>query len=141
VSLTCLLLNINIQTGHGKLMAAPNLGDAGFCTNVKSGAIIEVNILLRQYVRTIPLNASSLTQGFKCNGTHGIDFSPTNNMLYVECSNPRNCVQENTFGKNKTCTGSTWVVDAVQLKVVNRLVSPLLSKLYGDNYGIQGQVR
>ena len=123
-------------------MAGPNLEDAGFCTNVNGGEIHEVNIPLREHVRVIPLNASNRTQGIGCVGTHGIDFSPTNNLVYVECINPKACVNTDTkFGKNKTCTSSNWVVDPMKYTVVERLVSPLLSKRYGANFGVQGQVR
>jgi hypothetical protein len=124
-------------------MAGPNLEDAGFSTNVNSPVVVEVNIPLRQYVRTLDLIASNLTQGIRCRGTHGIDFSPTNNMLYVECTNPTSCSTAKTIeDKAKNCTGSTWVVDAIQWKVKGRLTSPYLSQLYNTkNFGIQGQVR
>ena len=123
-------------------MFGHNLEDLGFCTNVNDPAIYMVNIPLRQFVQKIPLLASNITQGIGCPGTHGIDFSPTNNRVYIECTSPSSCVSSSTsFGKNKTCTASTWVVDGIQLNVVERLVSPLLSTKYGANYGVQGQVR
>jgi hypothetical protein len=38
------------------------------------------------------------------------------------------------------CTGSIWGIDALTETVVARLWSPYLSKIYGNYYGIQGQV-
>ena len=110
----------------------------GFATNVDTGAIYQVNIPFREFVQTIFLNSSAVTQGYSCVGTHGIDFSAVNNRIYVECLNPSTCVSPYTNAS--VCTASTWGVDGVSLQVKARLVSPYLSGRYGANFGIQGQV-
>ena len=92
------------QSGHGKLLANPNLEDTGFATNVKSGAIYKIDIPTRAFVSTVALNNNTITtQGYSCVGTHGIDYSSVNNRIYVECSNPSNC--PSSKDDSKTCTG------------------------------------
>ena len=93
-----------IQSGHGKLLANPNLEDTGFATNVNSGAIYKINIASRAYLQTVTLASDPvLTQGYSCAGTHGIDYSPVNNRIYVECTNPSSCTGAGTNAT--TCSG------------------------------------
>lgn|GEM_PF-6346719 len=85
-------------------MANPNLEDTGFATNVNSGAIYKINIASRAYLQTVTLASDPvLTQGYSCVGTHGIDYSPVNNRIYVECSNPSSCT--GAANNATTCIG------------------------------------
>jgi hypothetical protein len=73
------------QAAHGKLIFDPNLEDQAFGTNTNEGAIFEVDLRERAYVSTINLTLNATP---RCQGTHGIAYSPKNNRVYAECTNP-----------------------------------------------------
>ena len=114
-------------------MFHPEMQSMAFATNVNESGVQYLNIDTRKYLQKVPIFDSS----YKCAGTHGIDYSPVNNKIYAECSNPKKCVKP--FTNSTTCTGSLWTVNAATATSGTRLVSPTLSATLGANFGIQGQ--
>ena len=114
-------------------MFHPAMESMGFATNVNETGVQYLNINSRTYLQKVPIFNSK----FKCSGTHGIDYSPVNNRIYAECSNPTTCKAPY---KNATlCTGSLWTVNAATATSEARLESVTLSSNLGPNFGIQGQ--
>lgn len=114
-------------------MFHPAMEGKGYATNVNETGVHYVDIKTRTFLQKVPI----FNANFKCAGTHGIDYSPVNNRIYAECSNPTACVKPY---KNATaCTASLWTVNAATATTEARLVSPTLSAAIGANFGIQGQ--
>lgn len=120
----------------GKLLFDPNLEDFAYATNVNRGGVLKLSLSTRAITSKILFAEKSVGSGLVCSRTHGISYSAANSTLYVECSNPANC-KDRTYAKN--CTGSMWVMNTRNPTMTSRLASPVLSKKYGDNFGIQGQ--
>lgn len=110
-------------------MFHPNLGQVGFATNVNETGILQLSMLTRQFTDKIVIRDAQYT----CAGTHGVDYSPVNNRVYAECSNPPTC--KTPYTNATLCTGSLWAVDAGTKTVVARCATctPFNSKLLKTN--------
>ena len=114
-------------------MFHPAMQSMAFATNVNETGVQYLNIETRKFLQKVPIfNAK-----YKCAGTHGVEYSPVNNKIYAECSNPSKCVKP--FKNATLCTGSLWTVNAATATSDSRLVSPTLSASLGPNFGVQGQ--
>jgi hypothetical protein len=114
-------------------MFHPTMEKMGYATNVNETGVHLVDITSRTFLQKVTISNAN----FKCVGTHGIDYSPVNNRIYAECSNPATCLKP--YKDPSTCTASLWTVNAATATAEARLSSPTLSKNFGDNFGIQGQ--
>ena len=117
----------------GKLLFDPNLEDDAYATNAGRGGLVKLSLSTRKVTQTIPFLPAAGSD-FKCNKTHGISYSATDDSIYVECSSFVCKV-----AGDKTCTGSIWKMK-VSDSSTTRLSSPALSAKYNsDQYGIAGQ--
>jgi hypothetical protein len=114
-------------------MFHPTMEKMGYATNVNETGVHLIDLNSRTFQQKVPISNAN----FKCVGTHGIDYSPVNNRIYVECSNPSTCVKP--YNSPSLCTAALWTVNAATATVEARLVSPTLIKNIGENFGIQGQ--
>jgi hypothetical protein len=115
-------------------MFHPAMEKMAYATNVNETGVHVVDITSRNFQQKVAISNAN----FKCVGTHGIDYSPVNNRIYAECSNPPTCLKP--YNDPLTCTASLWTVNAATATAEARLSSPTLSKNFGgDNFGIQGQ--
>jgi hypothetical protein len=114
-------------------MFHPVMQSMGYATNVNESGVQYLNIDNRKFLQKVPL----FDKKYKCAGTHGIDYSPVNNKIYAECSNPSQC--KKPFKNATACTGSLWTVNAATATCDSRLVSPILSAALGAGFGVQGQ--
>lgn len=114
-------------------MFHPVMEGMGYATNVNETGVQYLNVNTRKFEQKVAIFDSN----YKCGGTHGVDYSPINNKIYAECSNPTKCVSP--YKDPALCTGSLWTVNAATAASEARLTSPTLSAALGANFGIQGQ--